>query len=516
MEDDDIAAVVLGFERAARAAGDAGLDGVEVNAGQHSLARQFMSGLTNHRSDEWGTDRLLFVRSVLDAARRGVGADGVLGLRLSCDELAPWAGIIPETGAAIAAELASLVDYIVVVRGSIFSTAATRPDGHAGPAFNVELCLLVRAEVAGRAPVGLQGSVVDVDTAEAALADGVADLVEMTRAQIADPELAAKLAAGTPERIRPCILCNQACMVRDARNPIVTCVGHPSAGHETEDPSANGSTPAPRTVVVLGGGPAGLECARVAAGRGHRVRLLERSDRLGGMVRTAALGQGRSRLSALVDWQEAECRRLGVDISCGSTGAVPDADADAFVVCTGGRPGRRTYDVADDAVVIDVADALAGAVLPDGPIAVWDPIGGPIAVSFAETLGDRVVLVTPDHIAGNELARTGDLVAANARLLGAGVTIERRSVLRAVRAGEVELEHRFTGARRTVAAAAVVDAGFRLPDESAWEELGSRQPQALRAGDCVAPRTIHEAVREGRRAALALDTVHSPLVGTPQ
>jgi hypothetical protein len=167
--------------------------------------------------------------------------------------------------------------------------------------------------------------------------------------------------------------------------------------------------------------------------------------------------------------------------------------------------------VAGDAVVIDVVDALAGAELPDGPIAVWDPIGGPIAVSFAETLGDRGLLVTPDHIAGNELARTGDLVAANARLLGAGVTIERRSVLRAVRAGEIELEHRFTGARRTVLAVAVVDAGFRLPDEA-----DSRPVPALRAGDCVAPRTIHEAVLEGRRAALALENAHSPLVGTLQ
>ena len=168
--------------------------------------------------------------------------------------------------------------------------------------------------------------------------------------------------------------------------------------------------------------------------------------------------------------------------------------------------GVRTYEIADDAVVVDVADALEGAELPDGPIVVWDPIGGPIAVSLAERLGDRGVLVTPDHIAGNELARTGDLVAANARLLGAGVTIERRSVLRAVRAGEVELEHRFTGARRTIPAAAVVDAGFRLPDESVWDALVASGRRPLRAGDCVAPRTIHEAVLEGRRAALAVDT----------
>ena len=128
--------------------------------------------------------------------------------------------------------------------------------------------------------------------------------------------------------------------------------------------------------------------------------------------------------------------------------------------------------MAAGAVVVDVAECSGwGRSLPDGPIVVWDPIGGPIAVSLVEPLGERGVLVTPDQIVGNELARTGDLVAANARLLGAGVTIERRSVLRAVRPGEVELEDRFTGARRTIPAAAVVDAGFRLPDEP-WRSSG--------------------------------------------
>ena len=115
------------------AAAAAGLDGVEVNAGQYSLIRQFLSGLTNQRGDEWGTDRSQFAREVLGAVRRGLGPDRVLGLRLSCDELAPWAGIVPEAGAAMAAELAPLVDYLVVVRGSIFSAAATRPDGHVEP-----------------------------------------------------------------------------------------------------------------------------------------------------------------------------------------------------------------------------------------------------------------------------------------------------------------------------------------------------------------------------------------------
>jgi 2,4-dienoyl-CoA reductase (NADPH2) len=129
---------------------------------------------------------------------------------------------------------------------------------------------------------------------------------------------------------------------------------------------------------------------------------------------------------------------------------------------------------------------------------VFDPIGGPIGVAMAEDLADRAVLITQDNIAGNELSRTGDLAPANVRLQQRGVRIERRSLLRAVHADEVELEDRFTGERRRVAAVAVVDCGYRLPDEP-------RGDATLRAGDCVAPRTLHEAILEGRRAAHVID-----------
>jgi hypothetical protein len=135
---------------------------------------------------------------------------------------------------------------------------------------------------------------------------------------------------------------------------------------------------------------------------------------------------------------------------------------------------------------------------------VWDPIGGPIGVSVAERLraeGCAVVLATPDLIAGNELSRSGDLAPANARLQGSGVEIARRTLLRAVRPGEAEVEDRFTGERRTIAAATVVDAGHRRPDDDLVHATGGRWAAA---GDVVAPRTILEAVLEGRRRALAL------------
>lgn len=510
MEASDIEAVVEGFGVSAGVAVAAGCDGVEVNAGQHSLVRQFLSGLTNHRDDGWGADRLLFARQVLRAVRRAVGTQAVVGLRLSCDELAPWAGLTPDAALEVATALAPLVDCLTVVRGSIYSASATRPDGHTAAGFNLELAAAVRAALADEVAVIAQGSIVDVEQAEAALADGACDAVEMTRAQLADSALVAKLHAGEADRIRPCILCNQTCMVRDARNPIVTCVADPRTGHELDDAEADAPAVAlrPADVLVVGGGPAGLECARVAALAGHRVTLAERDERLGGAVRVAAAGSGRERLAVVVDWLEAECSRLDVKVETGR--AVSAEEVGGFhgtvVVCTGSRPGRRTYEVDVAATVLTAAEALAGPSrpLPEGPVLVWDPIGGPIGVSVAEGLrmgGADVTLATPDLIAGNELSRSGDLAPANVRLQSTGVVIERRTILRAVRAGEAEVEDRFTGIRRVLSAAVVVDAGHRLPDDGLWRATGER---FARAGDAVAPRTIHEAVLEGRRRALEL------------
>ena len=418
---------------------------------------------------------------------------------MSCDELAPWAGITPEMAPAMAAELvAAGLDYLVVTRGSIYSVEKTRPDFHEPPGFNIDVCRTVRAELLGSGqavPVFLQGSIVDPGQADWALEgdieSAVADAVEMTRAQIADPDLVAKLRAGDADRIRPCTRCNQTCQVRDARNPIVTCVGEPTSGRETEDPDWYTPTPRPRRVIVVGAGPAGLEAARVAARRGHTVTLVERAREIGGLA--AVTGPH----AALIDWYRRELLALGTDIVLHADSWEHDVDGAIVVQCTGSKPGVRDYDIAADAVpVLDVVELRRGTVElpPDGDIALFDPIGGPIAVALAEELRDRAVLITQDNIAGNELARTGDLAPANTRLAQNDVRVERRSILRAVTASGVELEDRFSGERRTVACRAVVDCGFRLPDDPL-------AGVALRAGDAVAPRTVLEAVLEGRRIA---------------
>ncbi|MEN9823937.1 MAG: hypothetical protein RLZ04_2363 [Actinomycetota bacterium] len=500
MEADDIAAVVEGFAEAAALAIASGCDGVEINAGQHSLVRQFMSGLTNHRGDEWGTDRLHFVRQVLHAVRLAVGSEAIVSLRLCCDELAPWAGITPEMAPGIASSLVhDGVDMVVVVRGSIYSAEKTRPDFHEQPGFNISTCQAVY-EALPHTVVVLQGSL-DADTAAWALAEEKCDAVEITRGLIADPDLVAKVADGRSSEVRPCTRCNQACQVRDNRNPIVSCTVEPSSGHELDDPAWTAPTTRPRDVLVVGGGVAGMEAARVAAVCGHRVRLRESSPTLGGV---AAL----THMKPFADWLAVELDRAGVTVELGAD-SIPDPRPNEVVVqATGGRPGVTEYALVDGATAIECVaawrsvitgdgDASTAERLASGPVVLFDPIGGPIAVAMAEALGDRAVLVTQDQIAGNELSRTGDLAPANVRLAQRGVRVERRSLLREVHPGHVVLQDRFSGERREVACGAVVDCGFRLPTEPI--------PGAVaQAGDCVAPRTVLEAVLEGRRAALTI------------
>ncbi len=515
MERPELTALVDGFAQAASVAAVAGLDGVEVDAGPVSLLRQFHSGLTNLRDDEYGDDRLRLTREVLRAVREVVGESRVVALRLSCDELAPWAGVTPEAAADQVATLADLVDLLTVVRGGPYSTAAYRPDEHTAPGFNTDLCRAMRTAAAGRTAVVLQGSVVDAGAAQSAIEDGVCDLVEMTRAQIAEPRLVSLVAAGHAPRARPCLLCNQTCRVRDDRNLLVTCVGEPRSGFESSDPTVDDRSVSPaadavdtprRAALVVGAGVAGLECARVLSAGGHAVRVVERDAGPGGMARTAAVGDGRRRLRALADWLVAECRLQGVELQCGKETTAAEVDAalasdTAVVLATGSRAAPLAVPVDEATLVLDAPALLArgSEALPAGPFVVLDPVGGPIGVGVAEWLaasGAPVSLVTQDQVAGVQLARTGDLADANVRLQRAGVRRELRAVLRAVAEGAATLEDVWTGERRLVPCAVLVDCGHRLPDD----DLASSG--APRAGDCVAPRTIAEAVREGRRLAL--------------
>jgi mycofactocin system FadH/OYE family oxidoreductase 1 len=525
MEPHDIDLLVAGFVRAARLAVDSGLAGVEIDAGVGALLRQFHSGLTNLREDTYGQDRLMLTREILSAVRDEIGRDVVLSLRLSCDELAPWAGVTPEMALEQVRVLAPLLDLLVVVQGGPFTASAYRPDAHAPAGHTIELCRQVSVALDGALPVVLQGGVVDPDMAQSALDDGVADLVEMTRALIADADLVAKVRAGTAVTVRPCVRCNQTCRVRDNRNPVVTCIGDPRSGHETVDVDVEGTTSHEaqgHRVLVVGAGPAGLECARVLAARGASVRAVDAADRAGGMLPVVAAG--RQTFGDLSDWLVSECNRLGVSVVLGSRLSPDDIRAalstgQSVVLATGSRPSTPRYKIQDGANVVTATDLLHAAsrgtlsdvVGPGSRVLVDDPVGGPVGVAVVELLarhGHQVSIVTQDQIVGTGLSLSGDLADANARLQRAGVVRVLSSVLREVTVDGAVIEQRWTREQRVIPTDLVVDAGHRLAEGHLYDALvdadASLRNELVRAGDCVAPRTVHEAILEGRRAALTV------------
>lgn len=506
--------VVAGYAATARRLYEAGLDGVEVVASHGYLPAQFLNPHTNVRDDAYGGDdrrRQRFLREVIAAIRAATGSEFAVGMRISADERSVDGLAVDDVTAVCAALVADPgLDYISACAGSSATIAGS---DHIAPSMAEDAGyvapLAARLKEHVDVPVLVAGRINQPQDAELIVADGSADACAMTRALICDPELPSKASAGRSERIRACIGCNQACIGHFHAGYPISCIQHPETGRERTY-GIRGRTRRPRHVLVAGGGPAGLKAAAVAAERGHRVTLLDAGRRPGGQVLLAERLPGRAEFGGAATNLVAEAERAGVELVSRTrvdAELVHARQPDAVVVATGARPRVPDLELTDELPVFTAWDVLSGAAVPRGRTVIveWRPdwIGMGLARALAEA-GHEVTLAVNGYQAG-ETVQQYVRDAMLGEVYRAGVSIV--PLVRPYGADDdtVYLQHVLTGEPVLVEnVTSMVLSQGHVSDDDLGRDLADYPGEVISIGDCLAPRTVEEAVLEGLRAGTDL------------
>jgi mycofactocin system FadH/OYE family oxidoreductase 2 len=513
MEPEDIEEVARYFAKSALYVREGGFDGIELQFGHSSLARQFLSPLTNFRSDEYGgslENRMRAPLKFIAAVRKAVGSDFTLGIRMCADEMIPGGldlGQVQEICARF--EQSGLIDFMDLSIATFYNLYLVEGSMHTPLGYTIPLAAGIREKI--KLPVFCTGRINDPVMAEKVLASGQADMIGMCRALICDPHLPKKALEGRLDDIRYCIACNQGCIGRIGMNKLLGCVQNPAVGREKEWGEGTLEKAAvKKKVTIVGGGPAGMWAAKMAGRRGHNVTLYDRNETLGGQVLTAMKGAGRDEFGVIIRNEKGQVDKAGVTVKLGvevTTQAVLAEHPDVVIVATGSVPKEHPVGGADGPAVYTIPQVLNGEAELGANVCLIDYDGHQRATATAELLanqGKKVHMITASLFIGAELGPTQDLYLARQRLLQKGVTFTPDIAVMEV-SGE-------SGAKTVKGFnvysniwdqwgpfdSLVLAMGQRV-DDALYMSLKGKVGELYRIGDSVAPRKVDMAIWEGHK-----------------
>lgn len=523
MEKEDMEEVILGFVQGARNVQQAGFDGVEIYAAHGYLLSQFLSPHSNKREDEYGGSlekRIRFPLEVIDAVRKEVGKDFVVGLRMNGDDFTTG-GLTLQDTKIIAKKFAETkkIDFISVSGTTYNAITLLAADMNFPLGVFVHLAAGIKEVV--DLPVVCVNRINDPIQAEKILTDGQADMIGMCRALICDPELPNKAKEGRLNDIRYCIACNQGCIGRENRNAPMSCTYNVAVGGEKE---LGIGTLKPATkrkkVMVVGGGPAGMEAARIAAERGHAVSLYEKSSELGGQINILTRVESRKEFQNVVRYLRGQLEKLGVRVNLGievSSEVVLSAKPDSVVVATGStplcsgftpaRPDRESLPGVEQENVLTVWDVLLERKEVGEKVLLIDEEFDFRSTSTAEFLalkGKKVEILTRLPYVGAEI-NIASFIPQMQRLRKNGVIFTPLTGVQEIRENTVIVYDIFTNEERKIGGVdTVVLSMGNKPNYDLYKQIKGRVKELYAVGDCIAPRKVIDAVYEGHRVAREL------------